>query len=54
MGVDTQQIGSSFSTMGLSGVIGRVKSVGGKLIIDSLKDDAEKKGLHIEIEWPTD
>jgi two-component system sensor histidine kinase ComP len=54
VGMDTQQIGSSFSTMGLSGVIGRVKSVGGKLIIDSLKDDAEKKGLHIEIKWPTD
>jgi two-component system sensor histidine kinase ComP len=54
VGMDTQQIGSSFSTMGLSGVIGRVKIVGGKLIIDSLKDDTEKKGLHIEIEWPTD
>ncbi|MDF2565597.1 MAG: putative signal transduction histidine kinase, partial [Massilibacillus sp.] len=54
VGMDPQQIDSSFSTMGFSGVIGRVKSVGGKLIIDSLKDDAEKKGLHIEIKWPLD
>jgi two-component system sensor histidine kinase ComP len=54
VGMNPQQINSSFSTMGLLGVTERVKSVGGKLIINSLKDDAEKKGLHIEIEWPTD
>lgn len=54
VGMDTQQIDSSFSTMGLSGVIGRVRSEGGKFIIESLNDDVERKGLHIEIEWPTD
>ncbi|MFX3618169.1 MAG: ATP-binding protein [Sporolactobacillus sp.] len=54
VGMDTQQIDPSFSTMGLSGVIERVKSVDGKIIFGSMKDDAEKKGLHVEVEWPID
>lgn len=43
---------NNLSTMGLPGLKGRVAITGGRITADSLNNDADKKGLHIEIVWP--
>ncbi|WKB36970.1 ATP-binding protein [Terrilactibacillus sp. S3-3] len=43
---------NNFSIMGLPGLRGRVAITSGRITIDSLKNNADKKGLHIEIVWP--
>ncbi|WP_100487628.1 histidine kinase [Sporolactobacillus pectinivorans] len=52
IGMEENVVGQPFSTMGLPGLIGRVESTAGRVIIHSVKEETAQKGLHFEIVWP--
>lgn len=52
IGIDKNKLTRSFSTMGLPGLIERVQSTEGKIAMDTVVDNCQKKGLHVEITWP--